>query len=349
MKILGIKDKHAEITACVRDHVESFASSCHQIEWARGNECLDGYDAIFLHYSMPLSIPLPTRWKREIARFTGFKIALRQDEYQYTNLVGAALEGFDLVFTCVPIESIGNVYPGLKCKFVEVLTGYVPKRLECVERTRLTDRPITVGYRGRELSPAYGRLGRQKYTLAVAAEWEARARGVPTSIATSSEARLQGDSWDTLLRSSKVVLGTESGSNVFDFDNRLYERFGCPVGSQWRDERTWESEYKTHVEHLDGRDAILNQVSPRVFEAAAHGTAMALIEGSYSGVVRPLEHYIPIKEDLSNLVEVFNAFEDVGAMQAMADRAHADVIASGRWSYRNFIALFDSCVNELRR
>ena len=85
----------------------------------------------------------------------------------------------------------------------------------------------------------------------------------------------------------------------------------------------------------------MNQVSPRVFEAAAARAALILFEGDYSGVVEADVHYIPLKKDFSNLDEVFERLKDVAALEEMVERTYRDLISSGRFSYEKFVHQFD--------
>lgn len=85
----------------------------------------------------------------------------------------------------------------------------------------------------------------------------------------------------------------------------------------------------------------MNQISPRVFEAIVHKTALVLFEGTYSGIVKPDVHYIPLKKDFSNVDEVITKLQDDVYLEALTERAYTDIITSGRYSYRQFIKKFD--------
>jgi hypothetical protein len=67
------------------------------------------------------------------------------------------------------------------------------------------------------------------------------------------------------------------------------------------------------------------------------GTCQILLEGQYNGVLEPWRHYIPLKNDYSNLEEVMDLVKDVECMQRIADVAYTEIIESGTWSYRNFV------------
>lgn len=75
-------------------------------------------------------------------------------------------------------------------------------------------------------------------------------------------------------------------------------------------------------------------------------TGLVLFEGEYSGVVRPWEHFIPLKKDFSNVNEVLAAISDLPRLEAMIERAYADVIASGRYHFRTFIQSIDAHISS---
>ena len=57
------------------------------------------------------------------------------------------------------------------------------------------------------------------------------ARGIPHDIAMDDASRIYGDAWYKFLGSSRTMLGSESGSNVFDFDGDLEEEIDGIQGS----------------------------------------------------------------------------------------------------------------------
>ena len=87
--------------------------------------------------------------------------------------------------------------------------------------------------------------------------------------------------------------------------------------------------------------AAIRAISPRVFEAAALGTAMVNFSGRYSDVIEPWVHYIPLEKDFSNFEDVEALIRDDAELERIAARAHADLVASGRYSLRSFVEGFD--------
>lgn len=300
-----------------------------QIEWPR-------YDAIVVSYCARLSIPgyVSTCFIEELANFRGIKAIIAQDEYENTNelLRQAERIGPDLLFTSVPPEHRGRIYPSKRFPDTElrtILTGFVPDDHETVASRiglrAVADRPVGLGYRGRRLSPAYGRLGRLKAEVGEVMLAEAERRNVSHDISIEETDRIYGDDWLMFIASCRCMLGSESGSNTFDWDGSIHRR--CR-------EETDPASIRRIAKEIEAeeKDMGMGQISPRIFECAMLRTPMALITGRYSGLLEPGVHYVPIADDFTNLDEVFRSMEDHSTMQAMADRAHTDLIASGAHS-----------------
>jgi hypothetical protein len=226
-----------------------------------------------------------------------------------------------------------------------VLTGYVPDYLAGQSRSRLLgERPITLGYRGRDLSARYGRLAFDKYEIGRRMREICLERGISHDIAMDEESRIYGPAWFDFIASCRAMLGSESGANVFDFDGSL-ERKYCEATAANGGRRPSYDEFLPLVAERE-REIDMGQVSPRVFECAAQMTPIVLFEGRYSNVVVPHEHYIPLRKDFSNVDEVLARLADTEALEAMATRAYRDLVESGRFGYRAFVRRVDDIVAE---
>jgi hypothetical protein len=73
-----------------------------------------------------------------------------------------------------------------------------------------------------------------------------------------------------------------------------------------------------------------------MFEAAALGTVLVLLESDYGDILTPDLHYISVKPDFSNIHDVIDQLQDNERLTEIADAAHRDLIASERWSYERF-------------
>ena len=105
---------------------------------------------------------------------------------------------------------------------------------------------------------------------------------------------------------------------------------------------SFDEVYERLLKPYDGVGVYYRTVSPRVFEAAATGTCQILFEGKYSGVVEPWVHYLPLHKDFSNFDEIIRLYRDEEVRRQLVQQAERDLIASGAYSYRHFIAQFDA-------
>lgn len=316
---------------------------------------LDDFDAVLNSYCARHCIEgyVSAHYVEQLRRFRGVKIMAVQDEYENTHILRRAIQdiGFHVILTCVPQASVSFVYPKEFCpgtQFETVLTGYVPENMPSRESAlALAERPIVIGYRGGHLDGRYGRLGFEKGLIGQKVRAICEARGIPHDIEWDAEKRLYGRSWYSFLRSCRVALGSESGSNVFDFDGSIARK--CAEISAAQDGRS--ASYEQMRPYTEGREheVEMGQISPRIFEAAAAGTAMVLFEGSYSNAIEPWTHYIPLKKDFSNIDDVLAKVEDLAFLAEMADRAYDHLIASGKFSYRTFVSRVDAILDRMQR
>ena len=78
-------------------------------------------------------------------------------------------------------------------------------------------------------------------------------------------------------------------------------------------------------------------MSPRHLEAVATRTFQVLVEGDYGGVLEAGTHYQPVRRDLSDIEAGLDLSRDTQRAQAMVDRAHDEIVASGRYSWRTVV------------
>jgi hypothetical protein len=312
---------------------------------------LNEFDAIFHSYCARLSVDgyVSPDYIGKLKAFRGVKLLAVQDEYDSTDKLRRAIQtiGYHVVLTCVPAGMVQRIYPHEMfphTEFIPVLTGYVPDNSELRGKLArpLRDRPIVIGYRGRDIGSRYGRLAFEKLEIGQRVRAICAERGIPHDIEWTDDERLYGEAWYEFIGSCRVNLGSESGSNVFDFDGAIEAKYHQLKTARGGKPVPYE-EFRVHTDPIEaGYD--MGQISPRVFEAAVMRTPMILFTGRYSGLIEPDEHYIELKKDFSNIDAVLARLDDLDSLGRMADRAYDRLVGSGEFSYRTFVKLIDDTI-----
>ena len=357
--VLVLYNGQSMYTPTVQDYLDAFRrysrNNIHYLHVyadTRPEFSFDDYDVVLLTYSVRLCYleNMSPQVRRAIANFRGLKVAAPQDEYQETNKLRVGLRefGVKLVLTCVPEDKIAWVYPPEMfpgVRFVRVLTGYVPDRLRRLPRDvipPLRERKHWIGYRGRHIGYYFGDLSYFKFEVGRRFEAACDRRGVPHDIAWDEQSRIYQKDWFPFIASCRATLGTPSGSNIFDFDGALERDYKALMM------RAPDTTYEVYRPTIAQKEIEIDmgQASPRLFEAAALGTALLLVEGNYSGVVSPGVDCITVKPDFSNVDAVLDQLGDVAHMQRVVEAAHENIIASGKWGYDCFVGRIDDEIDR---
>lgn len=305
----------------------------------------DGYDVVFHSYCSRLCFEgyVSESYRERLRAFSGVKVLAVQDEYDHTDVLKAAIKDlqFDIVLTCVPQDSLEYVYPRAEfpnVEFITVFTGYVPDDFAATlpPARPLAERPIFIGYRGRDIGGRYGRLGFDKFEVGRRTKELCDLRGIKTDIAMDEASRIYGTAWFDFVGDCRAMLGSESGSNVFDFDGSIEARYKEMMAANGGVPPSY-AEFLPIVADRDG-EIEMGQISPRVFECAMMRTPMVLFKGRYSDAIVPDEHYIALNKDFLNFDEVLARLEDLPGLAAMTERAFDHLVGSGRFTYRAFYA-----------
>lgn len=319
---------------------------------------LDDYAAVVIHPTVSYFAHNVAGLDRDLAKgfseYDGVKVLMKQDEQVTTSRIAELVKDkkFDLVFTCVPPTEQEKVYPREligDCELMQVLTGYVSPPMR--KGYARGDRDIDVSYRGSIQPLEFGRLGYEKRRIGYDVSKALAGKGVRLNISSRWEDRIMGEGWGRFLARSRIVLGVESGSNLFDFDGAVAQWCRKYESKHVGDDRTSEHYYLTaHDDYLHVFEDNVHyaQISPRHFEAAASGAAQVLYEGSYSGIFRAGEHFMPLRRDLGNMDEVLDFIRDEPAQIRMAERAFEEIIlAKPNW-YETFVAEADAAIDRRR-
>jgi hypothetical protein len=357
IRVLCIYESTQTYTSTVFEHVDSFQKYSNfswdyidNRDFSNKDLSISSYQILVVHYSVRLPfLQLGQEDITKLNKFKGVKALFIQDEYDYTNQAKETIKraGFQLVFTVVPQNSIELIYPSNEfpgVKFINNLTGYVPDSsyFNYIKPLPPSARGVVVAYRARTLPVRYGKLGQEKVKIGQIVKVFCDENYICNDISWKEEDRIYGDAWYSFLTSCKSMLGSESGSNVFDWNGDLQQLTDKYVSEN--PNATQTDIYKSVISSFE-IDGVMNQISPRVFEMIAAKTVMILFNGDYSNVLIPNEHYIPLNKDFSNINEVFEKLQDGSFLDLMVTKAYEDIILSGKYSYKNFVAMVDEALS----
>jgi hypothetical protein len=356
-RVLLLCDDRPGNANTILDHINAFLRfSRHDVRTFNPRQVrtswfldLDQFDVVVVHYSVVLShsVYMAAGLREKLRRFQGLKVQFLQDDYRWVDQATAASRdvGIKVLFTVAPEPAARQMYDGRLpgVRRILTLTGYVPDNLVHRRVQPLAERSVDVGYRARDLPFWYGRLSREKAWIGQRFSEMAVPYGLRCDIGWKENQRLYGDDWIDFVASSRATLGCESGASIADFDGSI-ER-GVRAYLRAHPGAMYEEVHEAVLKPYEG-NVVVHVISPRVFEAAALGTALIMFPGEYSGVVKPDLHYIPLEKDFSNMDEVVARLRDDAQMAAMTERAREDLVLSGRWSYQRFIEDFDHVIDE---
>lgn len=353
-KVLLFCDNNHQHADTIRQHIAAFTDlSEHDVYvfnpmgikncWSLN---LDRFDVVVIHYTILIisDFYLAPAFREKIQRFKGLKVQFIQDDYRWVDKITAMMRylGIHILFTLVPQASILKIWTEERLPNVVKITtlaGYVPS--VNIEPPPLTSRHIDVGYRGRTIPYWIGKITQDK--VLIGKGFLERAQGLRCDIAWREKDRIYGDDWVKFICSCRAVLGTESGSTITDFDGSI-ERSVKDYLSKHPQADFGEVYHRILAPYEGNVNMVI--ISPRMFEAIALKTGLILFTGEYSGILQPWVHYIPLRKDFSNMDEVVEKLRDDKFMNAMIERAYADIVSSGRYSYRSLMQQFDQMVSQ---
>lgn len=310
-------------------------------------------DVIIFH-----TIYLSMRWAPEVfeqytsiceavAEIDCMKIALPQDEFIHTDLLGEYLGkvGVTHIGTCLYEQDWKTIYRRLwdthpdpdSVKFRTVLTGYLDDAsVKRIERMKVDSagRSIDVGYRAWKAQYWLGEHGMHKVWVADRVGEAARGAKLNCDISMEDADALSGDEWFKFLLNCRTTVGVEGGASLCDHDGAIRESVEEYVGEYPK--ATFE---ETRDACFPGRDNSLSLacISPRHLEACVTKTTQVLVEGRYSDILKPGEDYISVAADYSNLDEVIEQIKDVDYCRRIAERSYENVVVAGSNTYRQFV------------
>jgi hypothetical protein len=261
------------------------------------------------------------------------KIALPQDDYCCSGILDDWMVdwGVDRVYTVCP-KYWDVLYPK-SSKSIEIklgYTGYISNDWidSWVKPKAHNHRSITVSYRALKLPANFGSLGQLKWRIAERFQAQLKNRKeTKLDISTDPKDLIPGNAWHEFMEDSKFCLSTPSGSSLLDPWNKI--SICVNAYTALYPAASFEEIEKHCFSGLD-RQFVFTAISPRNIEAALAGTVQIATPGDYSGLMNPLEHFIPLDEDCGNLSNVLEMMADKNLVANIQVKCKESILSEAR-------------------
>jgi hypothetical protein len=275
------------------------------------------------------------RWAL-VGQTDAVKVAFPQDDYDHSGLLDDWMADWrvDTIYSVLP-QHRKLLYPrSISCsEILPALTGYV-NDADLVRFASFAkpfpSRNRDVGYRAKHLPPEFGNYGLLKGRISDALNAAREQHRLVIDSSTRPEDVFFGDDWLQFLGDCRFCPGSEGGSSLHDPHGEIRDR----VVAFLRDEpqATFEEVEAACFPGLDGR-VVFSAVSPRLFETAALKCGQILVEAPYLGVLKPGEHYIPLRPDLSDLDAALEETRNHGKAMRQIDATFEALVVGREFRY----------------
>ena len=311
------------------------------------------FDLIIIHYSL-LSIKysnprLLLSISEKIKYLNGYKIAFPQDEYLNSNYLNDFFKTIklDRLYTLFYDKNdIRKVYPFNKTGISNihtVLPGYISCNMIKPEEQILPfeKRKIDIGYRARKNPFWLGEFSLRKWEIAERFLKFNKGEKV-FDISTKAEDTILGEKWLDFIENCRFFLGVEGGASLLDKDGAIRKR--VELITLKNPDVSFQEVFNKYLKKYDNKINYF-MITPRIFEAISRKSCLILMEGYYSGILIANKHYIPLKNDYSNIEEVLDKLDDYEYVKNIIETSYNDIILKQKYTYKNHI---NEVIEQLR-
>lgn len=286
------------------------------------------YDLIVVaHSAAGDDVTVLSRVRRLLDRRRGKMVVFLGNEYDILDDKIAFIRETEAEYICTQLPMEGARYLYVECekaKIIEMPHALNPKHYYALEHSvRETD----VGFVGDIYWPFVG--DRERTNLI---EWFETHGASANVVCDIRKQRLPRQEWNTFLNSCKAVVGAESGTYYLNDRGRVLERaraYNLYQNQTASFEDVFERFYRDQPCEVSGKS-----ISSRHFEPIGAKTCQLLLEGHYNGILKPNEHYIPIKKDLSDIQEAIAKFRDETFRDRITQTAYDYVMENHTYDHR---------------
>ena len=258
-----------------------------------------------------------------------FKIAIVQDDYDYSAVLDNWMYAWyvDLIYSVCP-DHHEILYPKFLSSKGEIrlaYTGYItPEMVDIWKKPKeFNKRNIDVSYRANEANKYIGLYGYDKAMIGELFTKAVSGHGLNLDISTKRNKILEGKDWYNFVEDSRFCLTTNSGMSLHDPWGQIRLRVKHYMAEHPKAD--FEEVEKQCYPGLDGK-YLFSALSPRNFEACLSNTVQIALHGKYSGIMNPIDHYIPMQRDCSNIDEVLDMIKDYSYVKQVQRNAKENIL-----------------------
>lgn len=300
---------------------------CNLVQFARCLWRLGSYDLVVVsHAATGDDMTLLTKAASAFDRRRGKLIVFLGNEYDLLDrkIAFVRTTGAEVVCSQLPIEAARYLYQDCAAEIAEMPHALNPRAYyEIPGASRATD----IGFIGDIYWPFIG--DRERTALVEWFERCASSRGLSADI---RRGRVSREEWNGFLNGCKSVIGAESGTYYLNDRGKLLERaraYNLFENRAASFDEVFDRFYRGQPKGVSGKS-----ISSRHFEPIGTKTCQILLEGHYNGILKANEHYIPVRQDLSDIDEALRRFRDEASRRDLVERAYEYVLENHTYAHR---------------
>lgn len=288
---------------------------------------IDTFDLVVVsHIALGDNVADIARWtellskrKGPLVSFIGNEYDLMDEKIKFLRDVKA-----DIVCSQLALDAAQYFYEELKDSRVISLPHALNP--EAYSAPRDSVRNNDIGFIGAVYPSWVGDLERTMMILATAEI--APLLELRTDIRTQN---LPRDAWSAFLQNTRAIIGAESGSYY------LHRRGGLLMDAKkWCEQNPAAQFEDVEARFFGDRSGAPSgkTISSRHFEPIGTRTCQVLLEGDYAGVLKPNEHYIPVRKDLMDLPEALRRATNEAERYEMVNRTLEYALDAHTYAHR---------------
>lgn len=288
---------------------------------------IESFDLIVVsHIALGDDVADIGRWTELLSKRRGALVSFIGNEYDLMAEKIAFLRDTkaDIVCSQLALDAAQYFYEDLKDSRVISLPHALNP--EAYSAPRESVRTNDIGFIG-SVYPAW--VGDLERTMMILATSE-----IAPLLELRTDIRMQNlprDAWSQFLRNTRAIIGAESGSYY------LHRRGGLLMDAKKYCAENPAAQFEdVEARFFGDRNGVPSgkTISSRHFEPIGTRTCQVLLEGSYAGVLKPNEHYIPVRKDLMDLPEALRRATNEGERLEMVNRTHEYAMDAHTYAHR---------------